>query len=349
MNRRNFLGASMAAAAWATGLRSADAAAPWQAYDLTYSVVLPETENIARLWLPLPDSRPGYQEVEASHWQSNASDARVARKGPHSVRLLQASWAGPTVPQLQLTTRVQTRDRVAARAGRASATPAELSHYLRPSLLIPVDGIVKSTADEIVPKTQDVDVKARAIYDWVVDNSFRDPKVRGCGRGDIRFMLETGDLGGKCADINSLFVGLARASGIPAREAFGIRVGESRFNKSLGKTGDISAAQHCRAEYYSPVTGWTPVDAADVRKVILEEGLALDSAEVKTVRDRLFGFWEMNWVELNHGTDLRIATGTPDGVIHFLMYPYAEIGGVPRDSLDAKSFRYTINSAKVMS
>lgn len=26
------------------------------------------------------------------------------------------------------------------------------------------------------------------IYEWVVDNTLRDPKVRGCGRGDIRFI-----------------------------------------------------------------------------------------------------------------------------------------------------------------
>ncbi|MFX6972989.1 transglutaminase-like domain-containing protein, partial [Acinetobacter baumannii] len=82
---------------------------------------------------------------------------------------------------------------------------------------------------------------------WIVENCFRDPKVKGCGTGDIRFMLESGNLGGKCADINALVVGLARASGIPAREVFGIRAADSRQFKSLGKAGDISRAQHCRA------------------------------------------------------------------------------------------------------
>ena len=33
----------------------------------------------------------------------------------------------------------------------------------------------------------DVD-KARAIYEWIVDNTFRDPKVKGCGIGDITTM-----------------------------------------------------------------------------------------------------------------------------------------------------------------
>jgi len=66
--------------------------------------------------------------------------------------------------------------------------------------------------------------KARAIYEWIVDSTFRNPKTRGCGTGDIRFMLESGDLGGKCADLNALYVGLARAAGLPARDVYGIRI-----------------------------------------------------------------------------------------------------------------------------
>lgn len=49
--------------------------------------------------------------------------------------------------------------------------------------------------------------KAQAVYNWVVDNSYRDPAARGCGRGDIKSMLESGNLGGKSADLNALFVG----------------------------------------------------------------------------------------------------------------------------------------------
>jgi transglutaminase-like putative cysteine protease len=50
--------------------------------------------------------------------------------------------------------------------------------------------------------------KAKAIYEWIVDNTFRDAKVKGCGIGDISTMLESGYLGGKCADLNALYVGL---------------------------------------------------------------------------------------------------------------------------------------------
>jgi transglutaminase-like putative cysteine protease len=85
-------------------------------------------------------------------------------------------------------------------------------------------GIVRRTAEQIVAGKQEPRERARAIYDWVVDNTFRDPATRGCGLGNIANMLETGYLGGKCADISSLMVGLCRAVGIPAREIYGVRV-----------------------------------------------------------------------------------------------------------------------------
>src|SRR5207247_3965458 len=150
---------------------------------------------------------------------------------------------------------------------------AVLDYFKKPSKLIKTDGIVADTARGITQgKKSDVD-KARAIYAWIVDNTFRDPKVRGCGIGDISTMLETGYLGGKCADLNALYVGLARAAGLPARDVYGIRVAKSEMGyKSLGASSEnVTKAQHCRAEVYLGDYGWVPVDPADVRKVVLEE------------------------------------------------------------------------------
>lgn len=55
-------------------------------------------------------------------------------------------------------------------------------------------------------------------------------------------MLEPKDLGGKCADLNSLYVGLARAAGLPAGDVYGIRVAKSELGyKSLGASRDQGA------------------------------------------------------------------------------------------------------------
>jgi hypothetical protein len=187
-------------------------------------------------------------------------------------------------------------------------------HYLRATALLPTDGIVRDTARDIVHGAKTDEDKARAIYEWIVDNTFREPKVRGCGIGDIRTMLETGNLSGKCADLNALFVGLARAAGLPARDVYGIRVADSRFGyKSLGKSGNVSKAQHCRAEVFLERFGWVPVDPADVRKVVLEEPpgkLSMVDPKVAAVRKQLFGAWEMNWLAYNDAHDLRLPNST---------------------------------------
>jgi len=183
-----------------------------------------------------------------------------------------------------------------------------------------------------------------------VGNTNRDPKTPGCGMGDVATMLKSGYLGGKCAEINALFVALARAVRIPARDAYGIRVADSRLGfKSLGRSGDISKAQHCRAEFYAPGRGWIPVDPADVRKVVLEEvpgGLPMNDSKVQTARAALFGSWEMNWAAYNHGHVVALP-GSSKGAIPFLMYPNGETVEGRLDSLDPTMFRYEIHSREL--
>jgi transglutaminase-like putative cysteine protease len=193
--------------------------------------------------------------------------------------------------------------------------------------------------------------KARAIYEWIVDNTFRDPKTRGCGVGDIKAMLETRNLSGKCADLNALYVGLARAVGLPARDVYGLRVVKSEFGyRSLGAgTANVTKAQHCRAEVFLTGYGWVPVDPADVRKVVLEEKaqpVTLADPVVPPVRAKLFGAWEMNWLAYNEAHDVALP-GSSGAKIGFFMYPQAETGGTRLDSLDPDNFRYTITAREL--
>jgi transglutaminase-like putative cysteine protease len=248
-----------------------------------------------------------------------------------------------TAREIEIVAQVATRDRSGF---YHDASHEELTEYLKPTASSPNDGIVLAKAREIVGVCTAPLEKARAIYDWIVANTFRRAETRGCGLGNIAFMLESGDLGGKCADINSLFVGLARAADLPARDFFGIRVADSKVTKSLGKSGDITKAQHCRAEVYIENKGWLPVDPADVRKVVLEEDIPVDSDKVKMLRERLFGSWEMNWVGFNYARDFTLP-GQQDGPIGFLMYPYAETAQGVKDSLDPDAFSYTITSKEI--
>jgi len=210
---------------------------------------------------------------------------------------------------------------------------------------------VRDTAQDITKRARtDLD-KARAIYEWVVDNTFRDPKTRGCGWGDIKSMLESGNLGGKCGDLNAMFVGLARSAGVPARDVYGLRVAPSGYGyKSLGTSSpNVTRAQHCRAEFFARGYGWVPVDPADVRKVVLEEppgNLPVKDAKVEAARKRLFGSWEMNWLAYNRGHDLKLPNSSGPK-LPYLMYINAETGGEMLDQLDPDSIKYSITARAI--
>jgi transglutaminase-like putative cysteine protease len=259
-------------------------------------------------------------------------------------------------PALKVVSRFATRDRSVDLAGPGSA-PSEDPKVLKLNLaatdLIPTDGIVRTTAQEITRGMKtDVD-KARAIYEWVVDNTFRNPKTRGCGIGDIKSMLETRNLGGKCADLNALYVGLSRAAGVPARDVYGVRVAGSKHGyKSLGTSSEvITRAQHCRAEFYAQGHGWIPVDPADVRKIVLEEppgNLAVTDEKVQRMRRMLFGAWEMNWLAYNYAHDLQLP-GSKGPKVAFLMYPNGETAAGRLDELDPDAFKYSITSRELRS
>jgi transglutaminase-like putative cysteine protease len=75
--------------------------------------------------------------------------------------------------------------------------------------------------------------RLQALYDWIVNNMARTPETPGCGFGNIKGMLGSGNLSGKCAGVNGLMTGLARAAGFPARDVYGIRVGEGRWTQWL--------------------------------------------------------------------------------------------------------------------
>ena len=174
-----------------------------------------------RVWIPVPQDALDYQKVLELSWRSPAA-ASLLWEPASRAPIISAAWLDQAMSQdIEITARVATRDRTGYSPG---ASPNELAEYLRPTPSSPVDGIVLAKSREIVGSRTAALDKARAIYDWIVDNTFRRAETRGCGLGNITFMLESGDMGGKCADINSLYVGLARAAGLPARDFFGIRV-----------------------------------------------------------------------------------------------------------------------------
>ena len=335
---------------------NADDPTKWRTFEVITKVEFIDPLGAVRVWVPVPLlNNTDYFKRQGDSWTGNFKAARSVQVDRYGTGLVFAEWL-PTekAPSLEIKSNFMTRDRQVDLNKKPDASIQEdkavLDYFKKPSKLIKTDGIVADTARGITQgKKSDVD-KARAIYAWIVDNTFRDPKVRGCGIGDISTMLETGNLGGKCADLNALYVGLARAAGLPARDVYGVRCAASSEFKSLGKADDITGAQHCRAEVYLTGYGWVPVDPADVRKVVLEENppelLPLDDPKVQRARAKLFGAWEMNWLPYNYSHDVKLPQSNgPE--IGFLMYPQGETANGRKDSLDPKNFSYTIKAKEI--
>jgi len=356
MNRRAFLRANTSiCAGWALSravpvLAHAPSAGEWRTFEVVTNVELLQPDGVSHIWLPAPLIRnTPYQNTISTRFTAKGGTARLSKDKQSALGIVSAMYAANAKPTLSLTSRVALKNYAVDLSSRATAPPAsraELDYFLQPSRYVPTDGIVKQTALKATAGATTDTEKARAIYEWVIENTFRDPKIRGCGRGDIRFMLESGDMGGKCADLNALYVGLARSVGLPARHVYGLRIAKSEQSyKSLGVATDkATKGQHCRAEVYLREHGWVPVDPADVRKVALEEppgNLPLTDPIVERAREHLFGSWEMNWMAYNYAHDVDLPGSAGKPLVYF-MYPQAETSEGRVDPFDPDNFKYEI-------
>jgi transglutaminase-like putative cysteine protease len=361
MNRRNFLRANGSiCAGWALTkalpvLANTPSASGWRTFEVVTRIELLKPDGVSRIWVPAPLIRDTpYQRSISTRFSAQGGTARLSNDKQNALGIVSATYPANAQPALTLTGRVSLKNYHVDLSSRETASPvsrAELDYFLQPSRYVPTDGIVRQTALKATTgATTDME-KARAIYEWVVENTFRDPKVRGCGRGDIRFMLESGDMGGKCADLNALYVGLARSVGLPARHVYGLRIAKSDLGyKSLGVAIDkATKGQHCRAEVYVREHGWVPVDPADVRKVALEEppgNRPLGDQVVSRARDYLFGSWEMNWMAYNYAHDVELPGSANKPVVYF-MYPQAETSEGRVDPFDPDNFKYEITVKEI--
>lgn len=327
----------------------------WRTFEFTTRVDVANPKGATRVWLPIPSIDSSYQQSLESTWSGNARSMQQTADAQYGAKMLVAEFAdGEARPYVELTSRFRTQNRAQDWSQKAAVKedPATLKYWMQATDLMPTDGIVKKTALEVTKGAQtDVD-KARRLYDWVVNNTYREPKVRGCGTGDIKAMLETGNMGGKCGDINALFVGLCRAAGVPARDVYGIRLVPSAFGyKELsGNPANLARAQHCRAEVFLAQYGWVAMDPADVGKVMRLETpewvKTTNHPVVTPVYKALFGGWEGNWLAFNTAHDVALP-GSEGPKIGFFMYPNAENANGRYDSLEPDQFKYTITAKEI--
>ncbi len=308
--------------------------------EVTFRINLkaPENSKVIRLWVPYPVSDEN-QMVETVRIEGNDSSHGIYSEKAFGNSILYAEWQGEQ-KERTLTYIFRIRRQEVVRRNFSGNEPSldrkEFERYLAPTSRGATSGKVVEKARSITEGKQTIFAKSRAIHDWIVDHMRRDPDIKGCGTGEVESLLET--LGGKCADIHSVYVALARSAGVPSREIFGIRI-------PSGKAGDMTKAQHCWAEFFLPGHGWIPVDPADVRKIMLEKKLIL--GEEKDYREYYFGAVDENRIAYGIGRDLVLNPPQKNGPINYFMYPYAEADGKALDDLFGFDLGYTISFKEI--
>jgi transglutaminase-like putative cysteine protease len=266
------------------------------------------------LWMPVPHSDKS-QDVRDLHIEAGAPYTIATDQYGNQTLHLRPT-AVPTAPlTVTLTAQVTRREHLNLRAtddhapAETEAQDPNLSRWLAPDRLVPLDFKIKAQAQDVVDKAgAKTDLqKARAIYEHVVSTVTYDKTGQGCGRGDIYYACDARR--GNCTDFHDIVIGYCRALGIPARFSIGLPLPAER-----GK-GEIKG-YHCWAEFFTKQTGWVPVDASE-------------AAKNPDKRTYFFGAHDENRVEFTRGRDLTLQprqAGTP---LNYFVYPYAEADGQP--------------------
>ena len=321
----------------------------------------------ANLWNPMPFNS-SYQQVKQLWFKGNYSKFNINTQNKYNAKTFYAKWDKSDKSKIvDIDMIIETKNRsvplnvIKEASAKNLPIPENIKIYLKPTAHIPTDGIIKGLADKITKGKTDRFAKVKAIYDWCTSHTFRDKKVKGCGTGDVGKMVTQKDVedafkngyyGGKCTDLSSLFTAILRASGTPAREVFGIRLGKSYFSKALGKSDNkgfatISTWQHCRTEYYIPGAGWIPADPADITKLELVENLKYNDPKVQKLKEKYLHSWEMNWVGFNMARDFILYPKPEQFPLNMFGYPYAEVDGDVLNYYNPKEFSYTITSQEI--
>lgn len=287
----------------------------------------------AKLWIPYPVSDHN-QVVSDVKVTGDFASSAVYTDRTHGTHILYAEWPkNATNRKLTFSFAVERQEvrQTNLPEKEAQWSPVDYAEYLKPTSLGPIDGDVKKLSLKITKNQKTVLAKARAIYDWVCDNMYRDPDTVGCGRGDVCSLLLKP--GGKCTDISSLYVALCRAAGVPAREVFSIRLGKKPEE-------NITTYQHCWAEFFLPGYGWVTVDPADVLKAMLVEKLKTTDTKTKEYREFFWGGIDPYRVVIAVGRDVVLNPPQEGAPLNTFGYPYAEVGSKPVNAYKPSEFTY---------
>lgn len=319
--------------------------------DLSNAEKYPAGKTV-EVWIPIPKSNADQDITNINYSVKNATVCKKTKDSAGNT-ILYVKWDKSVAPEnrvAKLSFQVYRMETVCdsdfAKYEKGTVDKAKFKEYLKKTSMSGslTKGKVKDTADTIVKdaKAKTVYDKARAIYIWMTENLYKRDDSKNFLTGDVLGILRDKTAAG-CQDVNSVFVALCNAVGIPAREVFGLKI--------------PAATPKCHVEFYLPGYGWAPCDAYDAIKAIQNEedsyrGKDAPKAEEwKSIQGKYWGYREEGWIAMAMGRDITLdpavhakndTTGNLiNGKINIFMCPYAEYDGEPAFSLINYGNEYT--------
>jgi transglutaminase-like putative cysteine protease len=325
----------LALAIWGGTSRSAASAADpvTRTFEFNYLTRIPAASpdaKTSRVWIPVPQS-DRFQTI---------SDLKIDSPYPFSKRrdpeygneyfyleVPSSKIAQPAELRMSFqATRIEHRVALGAHESNARLTgntTPNLQRFLQPDRRIPLQGTIAELSAQQTQGIQDPLAKAHAIYDYVLATMRYDKSGTGWGNGDAIWACTAKR--GNCTDFHSLFIGMMRAAGIPARFEIG-------FSLPVDQHDGAIAGYHCWAEFYLEPYGWIPVDASEAWKH-------------PDKKNYFFGAHDDNRLQFTVGRDIRLNPPQQGEPLNYFIYPYAEVDGKPLALESHFSFRDHIKSS----
>lgn len=269
-------------------------------FEFLYQAHLPEIKSGAKMWIPVPTT-DAFQSIELIS-MSVPGKQSMLDESEHGNKILYLELS-PKDSQKQIAIRYKVQRLEKSAYAEKMDSP---SKYLQPERLVPVNENFCNIANEVLKGKKGDLVRARALYDHVIDHMSYKKFGPGWGQGNAIHACDVRT--GNCTDFHSYFIALARSAGIPARFAIGAAIPSARDE------GGISG-YHCWAEFYAEGKWW-PVDISEGDKY-------------SSLSTYYFGHHPANRIELSRGRDLVVESGPESGPINFFAYPVFEIDGMP--------------------
>jgi transglutaminase-like putative cysteine protease len=175
-----------------------------------------DTRSPVSLWLPVPQSDENQTIGGLKFVGAERHEIRTAADGN---RNFFAQVPSGSIVRMEFHA---TRAERSAALQPARRRPSPPQCCLGPDRLAPVDGRIREWAEEVVRQANARTglEKARAIYEHVVATVKYDKSGKGWGRGDIYYACDARR--GNCSDFHAIFIGYARAVGVPAKFVIGL-------------------------------------------------------------------------------------------------------------------------------